>query len=143
MGLNLYDSDTDAKAQQLATQLASADLVVISSRRLLDSIPVMADRYPMTTRYYQLLFAGQLGFKLAAHFDAHPNLFGITFDDSSADESFSTFDHPPVWLFERSGPGLSTQQLTTLLIGDLVLPPAHERPGSERSLLLSATAIAD
>jgi YYY domain-containing protein len=139
LGLNLYDSDTTTKAQQLATTLASADYVIISSRRLLDSIPLMSDRYPMTTRYYQLLFAGQLGYQLAAHFTAHPNLFSITYDDYGADESFSTFDHPPVWIFQRTGPGPSAQQIQDLLIGDFTLPPAYERLGSERPLLLSST----
>ena len=79
--------------------LASANVVVISSQRLLNSIPKLPDRYPMTIRYYDLLFAGKLGFKLAAHFDNHPNLVGITLDDTSADESFSVYDHPPVWIF--------------------------------------------
>ncbi len=141
VGLSLYDADTDAKAQQLASQLAGANVVVISSKRLLDSIPRMPDRYPMTTRYYQLLFAGDLGFHLAAHFEAHPNLLGITFDDSGADESFSVFDHPSVWIFERTGAGLGAQQIQTALLGDLALPPAEQRMGSQRSLLLSPSQV--
>ncbi|HEU5347439.1 MAG TPA: DUF2298 domain-containing protein [Ktedonobacterales bacterium] len=137
VGLNLYDDDTPQKADQLAQSLASADVVVISSQRLLKSIPKLPDRYPMTTRYYGLLFAGKLGFKLAAHFENHPHLLGITLDDSGADESFSVYDHPPVWIFVRDGAGLSQEQLTHTLTDGLSLPAVSHRSGSQKSLLLS------
>jgi YYY domain-containing protein len=144
VGLNLYDPDTPDKAQQLADSLSSADVVIISSQRLLRSIPKLPDRYPMTTRYYQMLFAGKLGFKLAAHFEPHPNLLGITIDDTTADESFSVYDHPPVWIFMRDGAGLSAQQLDTLLMQGVELPAVSNRAGNEKSLLLDpADATAD
>src|SRR5262249_56349007 len=60
VGLNLYQEDTADKAAMLAQQLADADVVVISSQRLLRSIPNLPDRYPMTTRYYDLLFSCKL-----------------------------------------------------------------------------------
>lgn len=138
IGLNLYDDDTQQKTDQLAQSLASANVVVISSQRLLKSIPKLPDRYPMTTRYYELLFAGKLGFKLAAHFDNHPNLFGVTLDDSGADESFSVYDHPPVWIFVRDGAGLTQTQLSSALTDGITLPAASHRSGSEKSLLLSS-----
>ncbi|HEY1390484.1 MAG TPA: DUF2298 domain-containing protein [Ktedonobacterales bacterium] len=138
IGLNLYDDDTQQKADQLAQSLASANVVVISSQRLVKSIPKLPDRYPMTTRYYDLLFAGKLGFKLAAHFENHPNLLGITLDDSGADESFSVYDHPPVWIFTREGTGLTQAQLTQELTSGVVLPAASHRSGSQKSLLLSS-----
>jgi YYY domain-containing protein len=137
VGLNLYDDDTPQKADQLAQNLASADVVVISSQRLLKSIPKLPDRYPMTIRYYNMLFAGKLGFKLAAHFENHPNLFGITLDDSGADESFSVYDHPPIWIFVREGAGQSQAQLAQELTDGLFLPAASHRSGSQKSLLLS------
>ncbi|HST89456.1 MAG TPA: DUF2298 domain-containing protein [Ktedonobacterales bacterium] len=137
VGLDLYAADTTTKAQQLAGQLASADVVVISSQRLLRSIPKLPDRYPMTTRYYQMLFNGQLGFTLAAHFENHPNLFGVSYDDTGADESYSVYDHPPVWIFVRAGAGLPQARLTTLLTNALSAPVTASRPGSQKSLLLS------
>lgn len=137
IGLNLYDDDTQQKADQLAQSLASANVVVISSQRLLKSIPKLPDRYPMTTRYYDLLFAGKLGFGLAAHFDNSPNLFGISLDDTGADESFSVYDHPPVWIFVRDGAGLTQTQLTNALTNGIMLPAASHRSGSQKSLLLS------
>ncbi|HET8907150.1 MAG TPA: DUF2298 domain-containing protein [Ktedonobacterales bacterium] len=137
VGLNLYDDDTAQKADQLAQSLASANVVVISSQRLLKSIPKLPDRYPMTIRYYQLLFAGKLGFTLAAHFENHPNLLGFALNDTGADESFSVYDHPPVWIFVRNGTGLTQSQLTQTLTAGLTLPAASHRSGSQKSLLLS------
>jgi YYY domain-containing protein len=136
IGLNLYDPDTLEKAQQLADSLSNADVVVISSQRLLRSIPKLPDRYPLTTRYYDLLFAGTLGFHLAAHFEAHPHLLGFRLDDTTADESFSVYDHPPVWIFARAGAGLNAQQLDQMLTHGLQLPAVSNRPGNEKSLLL-------
>ena len=137
LGLNLYDPDTPDKAQQLAQQLASAQVVVISSQRLVLSIPKLPDRYPMTIRYYQLLFAGKLGFARAAHFENAPHLLGWRLDETGADESFSVYDHPPVWIFVKQGAGLSAQQLDALLTDGLHLPAATTRTGAQKSLLLS------
>ena len=138
VGLDLYAEDTPDKATQLASQLASADVVVISSQRLLRSIPKLPDRYPMTTRYYNLLFAGRLGFTLAAHFEDHPHFLGFTLNDTGADESYSVYDHPPVWIFTRNGAGLNKDQIRSVLTAGISLPAASTRSGSQKSLLLPA-----
>ena len=142
IGLNLYDADTPAKAQQLAAQLAQADVVVISSQRLLRSIPKLPDRYPMTTRYYQLLFNGSLGFTLAAHFENPPHLLGFTLNESGADESFSVYDHPPVWIFVKTGVPLSQSQLLAQLTNGVTLPATADRSGAQKSLLLPPQNVA-
>jgi YYY domain-containing protein len=142
IGLDLYAEDTPEKAATFSQQLASADVVVISSQRLLKSIPKLPDRYPMTTRYYQLLFAGTLGFHLAAHFENAPHLLGYTLDDSGADESFSVYDHPPVWIFTRTGTGLTADQIQAALTQDVRLPAISQRPGSLPSLMLGPAAQA-
>ena len=142
VGLNLYDPDTPSKAQQLAGQLASANVIVISSQRLIRSIPKVPDRYPMTTQYYQLLFAGKLGFKLAAHFEEHPHVLGFVLNESNADESFSVYDHPPVWIFTRSGAGLSSDAILNQLTSGLHLNETSSRTGAQKSLLLSPTDAA-
>ena len=139
IGLSLYDPDTMAKAQQLSSQLAAANVVVISSQRLIDSIPKLPDRYPMASRYYTLLFSGQLGFKLAAHFEEHPHFLGFVLSESGADESFSVYDHPPVWIFTRVGNGLSQSALLQKLTAGINLSETASRTGAQKSLLLSAT----
>jgi len=118
-GLDLYGDDTLAKARQLATLLPTLNAITMASDRLDKSIPRLPLRYPLTIRYYQLLFGGQLGFHLAAHFENHPHLFGIMLDDSGADESYSVFDRPTVRIFVREDPYpyTSEQLLRKLLQG--------------------------
>jgi YYY domain-containing protein len=142
IGLNLYDQDTPQKAGQLAASLANSDVVVISSQRLLRSIPKLPSRYPMTIRYYQLLFAGRLGFHLAATFQKQPSFLGITWNDSGADESFSVYDHPPVWIFVRDGVGLTANQLNAELTHGVNFDTVTNLSGSQKPLMLSPQDLA-
>lgn len=144
-GLDLYGDDTTAKAQQLAQILPTVDAITMASDRLDKSIPRLPGRYPLTIHYYQLLFSGQLGFHLAAQFENHPNLLGITLNDSSADESYSVFDHPTSRIFVRDNPYpyTSEQLFHKLLQGVQLPPPSASLSGAQHSLLLSAQQIAD
>ncbi len=122
-GLDLYGDDTMAKAQLLARLLPQVDAITMPTDRLDKSIPRLPDRYPLTVRYYQLLYSGQLGFHLAAQFQNHPNLFGITLDDSGADESYSVFDHPTARIFVRDNPyPYTSQQVLQKLLDGVKLP---------------------
>jgi YYY domain-containing protein len=144
-GLDLYGDDTTAKAQQLANILPTVDAITMASDRLDKSIPRLPCRYPLTIRYYQLLFSGQLGFHLAAQFENHPNLLGITLNDGSADESYSVFDHPTARIFVRDNPyPYTSEQLFHKLLHGVQLPsPCASLSGAQRSLLLGAQQLAD
>jgi len=81
-------------------------------------LPLM---YPMTLEYYRTLFSGDLGFNQVALFQAPikigalwisdiggtfgwktlPDLPLFNFNPLSAEEAFSVYDHPPVWIFEK------------------------------------------
>ncbi len=100
--MNNYEMDTPQKLDQMVANLTQADYVILSSNRLYDSIPRLPSRYPMTIRYYDLLFAEQLGFEKEAVCTSYPQLFGIQLPDQSADESFSVYDHPKVTIFKKS-----------------------------------------
>jgi Dolichyl-phosphate-mannose-protein mannosyltransferase len=116
-GMDLYGDDTQAKAQQLASILSQVDVITMATDRLDKSIPRSPARYPLTIHYYQLLFSGQLGFRLAAAFENHPRFVGITLDDSNADESYSVFDHPTTRIFVRDASYTSEQLYNKLLAG--------------------------
>jgi YYY domain-containing protein len=58
--------------------------------------------YPATIRYYQLLDSGELGFQRVATFQVHPPFLGISVDDSSAEESFTVYDHPEVRIYKKT-----------------------------------------
>ncbi|MCK4386139.1 MAG: hypothetical protein KAW52_07740, partial [candidate division Zixibacteria bacterium] len=66
--LPMYEDDNEQKYHLLRSRLSEADYVVLSTNRLYGAIPNLPERYPMSTRYYQLLFAGELGFEKVAEF---------------------------------------------------------------------------
>jgi YYY domain-containing protein len=144
-GLDLYSDDTLQKAQWLANLLPTVNAITMPTDRLTKSIPRLPARYPLTIRYYQLLFSGQLGFHLAAQFENHPNLFGITLNDSGADESYWVFDHPTARIFVRATPYPYTPaQLLQKLTNGIQLPaPGAQLSGAQRSLILTPQQIAD
>ena len=96
-----FDNDDDTKLASLAAGLAAADYVVYSSNRIYGSVPRLPQRYPMTIRYYEAMWSGELGFEEVFRADADPRLFGIRMDDDNADESWSLYDHPPVSVFQK------------------------------------------
>jgi uncharacterized membrane protein/4-amino-4-deoxy-L-arabinose transferase-like glycosyltransferase len=100
--LTWYDEDTADKLERMLDVLERTDVVVLSSHRLLDSIPRLPMRFPMTTRYYQYLLDGRLGFERVAVFESFPSLGGWRLNDQIAEEAFSVYDHPRVQLFRKT-----------------------------------------
>ena len=180
--LQLYDPDdvsiqyTDhqgftvvgSKAEHLANALANADYVVFFSNRLYGSIPTLPDRYPLSTRYYKLLFAGDLGFEVHYVAEAHPNFLGVSFVHDTfsrpgldapaalgpgrvsglaielghADDSFTNYEHPTPIILKNVG-RLDEATLRTLLEtplpGEVIrAPPTPGIP--ERGMLSDESA---
>jgi hypothetical protein len=54
------------------------------------------------TRYYQLLDKGDLGFETVKECTSYPHLLGWEINDSSAEESFWVYDHPPVRIYKKT-----------------------------------------
>ncbi len=104
--LDLFAPDNSAKWQQIVQQLSHLDYLILSSNRLWGSIPRVPDRYPYAARFYRLLFAGKLNFRLCQHFVNFPGLSWrgknlLTINDRSAEEMFTVYDHPEVFIFCR------------------------------------------
>ena len=57
-------------------------------------------------QFYQDLLAGKTQFKKVAEFTSFPSLkylgLPVTLDDSSADETFTVYDHPTVMIFANT-----------------------------------------
>ncbi len=136
--LPMYDADDDAKLATLADNLAASDYVILASPRLYGAIPRLPARYPMSSRYYQLLFNGELGFDLAAFARNDPQLLRVALADDvlrdvglttppllaryfagawgwgRADESFTVYDHPMPLVFKKAR-ALTREELNGLL----------------------------
>lgn len=126
--LPLYEDDNISKTALVAQTLSRADYLVFFSNRLYGTIPRLPQRYPVTTQYYRLLFAGELGYTLENAETAYPQLLGVRLVDDTfarpnlpkpplpsnggaapltlnlgfADESFSVYDHPKVMIFRNT-----------------------------------------
>jgi len=99
--LPMYEDDNEQKYHLLRSRLGEADYIVLSTNRLYGAIPRLPERYPLSTRYYQLLFAGELGFEKVAEFTTYPRLGPFVFNDDAADESFTVYDHPRPIVFQK------------------------------------------
>ncbi|OGY08809.1 MAG: hypothetical protein A2700_00620 [Candidatus Blackburnbacteria bacterium RIFCSPHIGHO2_01_FULL_44_64] len=100
--LAIYDADNQQKALYYSERLAEGDYVVISSRRLYGTLINLPHPYPLTSRYYKLLFQGDLGYKKISEFSSYPGFLGITINDDGSEETFQVYDHPKVIIFENS-----------------------------------------
>ena len=100
--LQWYGEDTPEKRQQAVQWLDKVQYINLTSNRLYLSIPRLPLRFPMTTKYYEALFDGSLGFEPVATFTSRPQLFGIEINDDDAEESFTVYDHPKVIIFQKT-----------------------------------------
>ncbi len=128
----LYWPEEKEKWEKMNQALSQVDYIVISSNRLYGSIMTVPEKYPLTYRFYQLLFNNSLGFKKVAEFTSRPHLplpflkicltppfahygavaktdskcdlDGLSFVDDYADETFTVYDHPKVIIFQKIKP---------------------------------------
>lgn len=101
--------NSPVKKNYYANIFQQADYISISSKKLWYTLtdctpefrPHGFNAYPVTSRYYRLLWSGLLGFKMVAEFHNFPTLFGWSHPDETGEESFSVYDHPRVYLFKK------------------------------------------
>ena len=124
--LPFYEADNEPKWTLITTELASSDYFVLYSNRLSATLPRLPTRYPISSRFYEMLFNGDLGFDL--QFVAHrfPSFAGVTYRDDPyarvpfgypqrghgdqltidwfgwADESHTVYEHPQTLIFENT-----------------------------------------
>ncbi len=111
-----YWEDVPEKREALYDWLEQVDYIILSSNRLYGSIPRLPLRYPMTTRYYEALFSGELGFDELITFTSRPSLFGLEIIDDDADETFTVYDHPKVTILIK-GDDYSLDKVQALFDG--------------------------
>jgi hypothetical protein len=113
--------DNEDKLNMFLENLAKTDYIVLPSQRGIWSVSRLPLTYPMTMEYYRALFDGRLGFDLVAVFH-HPLQVGqlyisdiagkvswgekpdlpiFNYGIFAAEEAFSVYDHPPIWIFAK------------------------------------------
>ncbi|MCX8252052.1 MAG: DUF2298 domain-containing protein [Dehalococcoidia bacterium] len=136
--LPLYDHDTLFKLNEISDSLADADYLIIFSNRLYGTVPRLEDRYPISSIYYEKLFAGELGYELAYTSNRETSFLGFGYDADPmaridlpvpegfngptglnvsfgwADESFTVYDHTRPLVFRNSG-HLSTGEIERVI----------------------------
>ena len=158
----LYEHDNRGKMTELARQLSGSDYLIFYSARPYASAARDPERFPYSSNYYRLLFAGDLGYRLHREFTNYPSLGGVVFRDDAlpysglhspvpevapqgasftvnlgyADDNVSGYDHPRVLVF-RNADRLSPSSLYALLAPPV--PPRSTR--EETALMLDASAL--
>ncbi len=179
LNLQVYWDDNTDKLIRFMDTLNQADYIFIPTNHQYGQITRLPERYPLTTDYYRLLigcparqdiiqcyrvaepgmFKGSLGFDLMAVFTSYPTLGPLTINDQAAEEAFTFYDHPKVFVFKKSADydpakvrallgavdlshvvHLTPRQATNYTYKDLMLPPdqlAQQRAGGTWSQLFS------
>ncbi len=132
--------------------LQSADYITISSARVFGSVAHQPGRYPYSIRWYDLLFGNKLNFRLARSFKDAPHLGPFVINDYQAvpradqyththlwyeaDENYSEYDAPPVYIFKRVG-SIDPATATALLTDNGRLAPTVAAYDPTHPMLLS------
>ena len=96
-----YESSPPAdRAAHIRRTIRGADFIVVSERHY-QPYSRLREARPVEHAYYQRLFSGESGYRLAALFDPSPHLFGIVLNDDRAELFSKVFDHPKIWIFQR------------------------------------------
>jgi YYY domain-containing protein len=164
--MNIEWPDVEEKRQMLIDNLSRADYVIVQSQRRIWSVCRMPAVYPMTMEYYRALFDGRLGFELVAVFQ-HPFTFGplqisdlagtvtwgsdptlpvFNLNPLAAEESFSVYDHAPVWIFQKRA-DFSTTNVENILgavdLSHTVKQDASQSFGVLHGLMLPQDRLAE
>ena len=110
-----YPVDEELKLNNIIESLHAGDYIGITSNRFYDTENRNRLRWPLTSRYYDMLFAGELGYDVLEVFDESYELGPLSvsdqhlpiyespvwFNEYEADEAFHVYDHPAVFLLKK------------------------------------------
>lgn len=106
ISFNFYDLDQMPKLKEdLHNYLETTDYIFVPSRRVFANHLRFPKKYPLVSKYYQLLFSGKLGYKeIKTFFPFSQPLatnFQLQISDEQAEETFSVFDHPVIRIYKK------------------------------------------
>ena len=121
LNLELYWDDNPEKLDRFLTTLDQAEYIIITSSRQWATTTRVPERYPLTSEYYRQLmgcpidlsiedcynkalpgtYQGNLDFTLIKTFQSNPKIGPIEINDQPAEEAFTVYDHPKVFIFKK------------------------------------------
>jgi YYY domain-containing protein len=157
--------DSPEKREEALAWLDEADYIMLSSQRAMWSLPRIPQTFPMMMKYYEALFSGELGFDLVAQFHGDTRLGPLHISDTTgqiswgepprvgwpppgalaAEEAFSVYDHPPVWIFRKSDrydPAAARALLESVDLSNVVVLNPLEATKAKSGMMLSAAESA-
>ena len=121
LNFQMYWDDDGEKFTRFTSILDQADYIIFSSNRQWGSVTQAPEKYPLSTYFYKELagceldnvqkcyiqaqpgkLAGNLGYKLNKVFKSEPNVFGLEINSQYAEEAFTVYDHPKVFIFKKT-----------------------------------------
>ena len=158
------DNDPN-KLNDVLTWVDEADYIMLSSQRALWHLPRLPLTYPLMILYYESLFNGDLGFELVHQVHAPLQIGPLHISDTAgkiswgqppevgwpppgdlaAEEAFSVYDHPPVWIFKKTdaySPEKAAAILGSVDLSQVTVMNPLEATQSPNGLLLSTEAQA-
>ncbi|HMO02936.1 MAG TPA: hypothetical protein PKD37_07820 [Oligoflexia bacterium] len=114
-----FGPDNSHKLEKQLNVLNQTDYIILSSNRVYGTIPRVPSKYPATTKYFELLFSGQLGFGKIAAFTSYPTILGFEINDTNSEESFTVYDHPKVLIFRKNSKQFDSAKITEILTAQL------------------------
>lgn len=138
-----YNADSPQRVEQLLSDIEKVDYIALSSRRLSGTISRIPAQWPVTSRYYQTLETGELGFDKVAEFTSYPTIFGHELDDTGAEESYSVYDHPKVTIYKKAD-RFTSANARDVLRADAFVPSINALPGdaAQNGLLFRPDVLA-
>ena len=121
LNFQMYWDDNEEKFTRFTSILDQADYIIFSSNRQWGSVTQASGKYPLSTYFYEELIGcelddvqkcfiqaepeklkGRLGYKLNKVFTSEPTVFGIKINSQYAEEAFTVYDHPKVFIFKKT-----------------------------------------
>jgi YYY domain-containing protein len=122
LNFNMYWDDNPEKLERFLRIMNDSEYIVISSSRQWASLPRIPERFPLVTTYYRNLlacpdevsiewcyrvaqpgdFQGNLGFELVEVFQSDPVIGPFRINTQFAEEAFTVYDHPKVFIFRKA-----------------------------------------
>ena len=122
LNFNMYWDDNPEKLARFERIMDEAEYILITSSRQWGSLPRLPERFPLVTQYYRHLigcpdersiewcynvaqpgdFQGNLGFELVKVIQSEPTLGPLRINTQFAEEAFTVYDHPKVFIFRKT-----------------------------------------